>query len=87
MSVSLVEKYQPEQIQIEETAISIALKTLSILRGTHQSDFNPSSKIEKVGSIHSRPSLKTAPCDIIDSNSLALKHGATGYDTTLNWAG
>lgn len=23
--------------------------------------------------------------DIVDSISLALKHGATGYDTTLSW--
>jgi len=106
----LVQKYNPEQIQIEETAIGIALKDDPKLsrrssiklqpieqdrKGrlyTQQAKFQEGavlfpkqasfmSQVEK--ELLSYPYGETD--DIVDSISLALKHGATGYDTTLSW--
>ena len=107
---NLVKKYKPEQIQIEETAIGIALKNdfdllprSSIIlqpieqdrKGrlyTQQARFKDGAvQFPKHGSFMSQvekellnyPNGETD--DIVDSISLALKHGATGYDTTLSW--
>jgi predicted phage terminase large subunit-like protein len=108
--IDLVEKYKPEQIQIEETAIGLALKTdFDLMRHssiklqpieqdrkgrlyTQQAKFkdgavqfpqNESFMSQVERELLSYPYGETD--DIVDSISLALKHGATGYDTTMSW--
>jgi phage terminase large subunit-like protein len=106
----MVQKYDPEQIQIEETAIGTALNDdrdlpwrLSIKLqpieqdrkgrlftqqarfkdGTVQFPKHASFMSQVENELLSYPYGETD--DIVDSISLALKHGATGYDTTMSW--
>jgi predicted phage terminase large subunit-like protein len=110
--IDLVQKHDPEQIQIEETEIGIALKddrglprrssiklqpieqdrkgrlyTQQIMfkDGTVQFPKHASFMPQVEKELFSHPYGQTD--DIVDSISLALKHGATGYDTTLSWVG
>ena len=110
--VELVQKYDPEQIQMEETAIAKALKRERGLprrasiklqpieqdrRGrlyTQQSKFKDGNvRFPKQASFMSlvERELLSYPHgetdDIVDSISLALQYGGTGYDTTLSWVG
>lgn len=106
----LVQKFNPEQIQMEETAIGKALKNerdlprrLSIKLQPIEQDrrnrlYTQQSKF-KDGNVQfpkqasfmtlverellSYPHGETD--DIVDSISLALKYGGTGYDTTMSW--
>ncbi len=108
--VDLVQKYDPYQIQIEETATGKALKTDRDLQRrsliklqpieqdrkgrlyVQQAKFKDGvvqfpehasfmSQVEK--ELLSYPYGETD--DIVDSISLALKYGGTGYDSTLSW--
>jgi predicted phage terminase large subunit-like protein len=110
--VDLVRKYDPYQIQIEETATGIALKEdravqrrsiiklqpieqdrrgrlyvqqakfkQGVVKFPEGASFMPQVEKELLSYPHGETD------DVVDSISLALKYGGTGYDTTLSWVG
>jgi predicted phage terminase large subunit-like protein len=108
--VDLIQEYQPYQIQIEATAIGMALKNdrevprrssiqlqpieqdrrgrlyvqqANFKDGVVQFPKHASFMSQVENELLSYPYGETD--DIVDSISLALKYGGTGYDTTLSW--